>query len=384
MPLPAFNAIGSLPKGLHKCNTKEFFDRFCVAPKFEKEVQNRKIKRGDMEDIIEEIIYFSAQRGSKMIIFGGSFVTDEPYPEDIDCIIIVPNEKCIPSKNETFVVSNCRIDAIFVTEDKIDIIFRMLNLFSRNRYNLEVGLVGLVIDDAKGVSEYDNFDKHYNLEMHIEDILVYTARHVVTGFQKKGLLVTIHGLNTDAEWNYDLAPIVSSDNWIFAPFRYGNVKSPLVSDGKKITEKFREWIYDLKSKYGVNPSILAHSYGTIVLGSYLHLFNSEPIVSFDNIILTGSILNPDFDWKSCMDSGSVRRVYNLVSPNDPWVPHIEKVKWINNHPLYGNAGVTGFNLQENVAVFQEESIPLFDHSSMLKKDVFEQKVMPFLNTSRIL
>lgn len=337
-----------------------------------------------MRDVIEEMLSFAAERGSEMIIFGGSFITDEPYPDDIDCIIIVPNEKCIPSKNETFVVSNCKIDAIFITKDKESTIYRMVNLFSRNRFDLEVGLVGVIIDDSEDITDYEDFPEYYNLETHLEDILVYTARHVVTGFQKKSLLVTIHGLNTDADWNYELAPIVSSDNWIFAPFRYGNVKSPLLSDGRKILEKFREWIYDLNSKYKITPSIFAHSYGTIVLGSYLDSFSSNPLVPFNDVILAGSILNSDFDWNSCIQSGSVKRVYNLIAPNDPWVPHIQKIRWLNNHPLYGTAGIAGFNTQEDVAIFQEESVPLFDHSNMLKKDIFEQKVMPFLNTSRII
>ncbi|WP_151735235.1 DUF6932 family protein [Paenibacillus tengchongensis] len=386
MPIPDFNKNGYLPKGLHKCSSNEFYQRFCVATvnKPGREERLDGIIREQMKDIFEEMLYFAAQRGSKMIIFGGSFITNQPYPDDIDCIIIVPNEKCIPSKSETFIVSNCKIDAIFITEDNEENIYRMINLFSRNRFNMEVGLVGVLVDDSEDITDYDDYDEFYNLESHLEDMLIYTSRHIITGYQKKGLLITIHGLNTYAEWNYELAPIVSSDHWIFAPFRYGNVKSPLLKDGKKIIEQFRDWVYEIKTRYRMNPSVIAHSYGTFVLASYLHLTNSKPAVTFNDIILTGSILSPHFDWKSCFDSGSVKRVYNLIAPNDPWVPHIEKIKWINNHPLYGNSGVTGFEVPEDLAIFQEERIPLFDHSSMLKRDVFEQKVMRFLNASRLI
>lgn len=99
MSLPDFNKRGVLPKGLHKCTPKEFIEKFCYQPKKE-HTRGSNFVRASYIPVLEQLFGHSIERGSRSIIFGGSFITDEEYPDDIDCIVILPNWNCVPQKNE--------------------------------------------------------------------------------------------------------------------------------------------------------------------------------------------------------------------------------------------------------------------------------------------
>lgn len=43
-------------------------------------------------------------------------------------------------------------------------------------------------------------------------------------------------------------------------------------------------------------SVIAHSFGTYIIGAYLAGFEDKPPVNFETIILTGSILSEEYDW----------------------------------------------------------------------------------------
>lgn len=258
-----------------------------------------------------------------------------------------------------------------------------MNMFAKDRFDLDVGLVEVSLDGELETTWADFLGQSDFSEL-LEEREAYIKRHFILGSQKKGILVTIHGLNTYAEWNYDLAPIISSNNWIFAPFSYGKVTSALISNNRKkeIAEKFRDWINRLYDKYGICPSIFAHSFGTYILGEYITGFNYNPPIKFKNIVLAGSILTPEFDWISCFDNGCVSSVFNIVSPNDPWVQYMDTIKWLNNNKLYGTAGTEGFS-QAHPRLLSE-SINIYDHNNMLKQDIFEKKMLPYLNLARSL
>ncbi|KOP65915.1 hypothetical protein AMS62_12225 [Bacillus sp. FJAT-18019] len=364
---------------------EEFINRFCPVdnekadffPTFHND--HDLSVRSYYKPVIEHLFGHSIERGADSIIFGGSFITNDETPNDIDCIVIVPNSNCIPHKNEILTMSGCTLDIVYVTEENTDMIYKLMNMFSFDKYDLNVGLVQVSLT-SEFRNSWDDFYGQYDFAELLLEREAYISRHFVTGSQKNGVLVTIHGLNTNSEWNFDLSPIASSSNWIFAPFYYGNVKLPLLSQKLKadILEYFREWIFMIKDKYQCEISIFAHSFGTYIIGAYLAGFNYNPPVKFDNIVLAGSILSPDYDWNTCIDRGCVNTVYNIVSPRDPWVPKIEGAKILTKDKLYGQASNLGFT-QTNKRLIQE-SYDIYDHSNMLRLDVFESKVIPFLNT----
>ncbi len=372
MSIPDFNSRGVLPKGFFQCTIEEFLDRYCYP------TQVGENRRTEYKIVLEQLFGHSIERGARSIIFGGSFITKQENPEDIDCIIPVPNDRCIPSRNENIVISNCKLDILYINENNQKLVYSLMNMFSKDRFELDVGLVEVSLEDG-----YKSFWSDFMEEYDFTDLLLqreaYIHRHFIIGNKRRGLLVTIHGINSHALWNLEIAPTISSNDWIFAPFYYGYEQVALFTEKRKseILDKFRDWIDYIYKCYNIEPSIFSHSFGTYIIGKYIAGFNYTPPVKLCNIILAGSILNPGFDWISALEKNHIKTVFNIISPNDPYVPYMDTLKWLRKDKLYGTAGVKGFN-QTHPRLIQE-SFEVFDHSSMIKNDVFTHKVMPYLN-----
>jgi hypothetical protein len=70
----------------------------------------------------------------------------------------------------------------------------------------------------------------------------------------------------------------------------------------------------------------------------------------------------------------VNSVLNIKTNNDEAVPYLKHFK---NEPLFGQAGIKGFN-NNHSRLFQSE-YPIFNHSAMMKPDFFEKILIPHLN-----
>lgn len=375
--LPSFNIRGVLPKGLHTCTASEFIERYCYDST-EGGGWGNPDSRMSYKPVLEQLFGHSRQRGAKSIVFGGSFITDIPRPDDIDCLVILPNERCIPTKNEIFVLSGCKLDIIYAVEDNRSLVYRVMNMFAKDRYELEVGLVEVTLVDELNSSWHDFLSK-YDFSELLQERESYINRHVILGNKPKGIFVSIHGINSHGEWNHEAAPIISSNNWIFAPFYYGYELTAIIRGNQKnrVLTKFRSWINGIYNKYQIKPSIFAHSFGTYIIGQYISGFDYNPPVAIENIILAGSILNEDFDWITGFENGCINTVLNIISPNDSIVPLIRQIQWLKNDNLYGTAGVNGFS-QQHPRLFSD-TFNIFDHSNMLEVDMFEKKIIPYLN-----
>ena len=205
--------------------------------------------------------------------------------------------------------------------------------------------------------------------------------------EKNGVLVSIHGLLSRAEWNMEIAPIASNQGWIVAPCVYDTNTPDLLFNSRKrnkVVEEFREWIYDIQKRFDNKISIIAHSFGSYIVGAYLTGFDNEecPPVCFNSIILTGSILNPEFDWEKYRGL-SVGKVYNTIAPNDEYVKFLPNADWkklIGMSKLFGRSGVEGFNNESQMLV--QSSNEIFTHTNTIKRDILETKWLPFLNANR--
>lgn len=106
-----------------------------------------------------------------------------------------------------------------------------------------------------------------------------------------------------------------------------------------------EWLMDrytaAKACYPLARfSYIGHSHGTYLLGQAMKCY---PAVAFENVVLAGSVLRTDYDWRTLFDSGRVKRVLNLVANGD-WVvatfPNaMRRVNWQD----MGGAGHYGFS-----------------------------------------
>jgi len=369
MGIPDFTSRGVLPKGLHIASPKEFIDRFCTHELGE--------YRFNYVPIIDNILGFCKQRGAVSIFFTGSFVTDKEIPSDLDCIVVFKSDKSIPNKESSFIVDHGQIDVAYCSIENDAVLKNLLKLYSIDKYDIEVGIVHVELD-----LEYEYSWPYYDND---EDELMlyreaYHHRHVSKSKQKNGLIIALHGIRCKGEWLLKLAPVASANNWIYAPFFYG-YKYPniLVSNPEKmkVLEDFRVFVKEVSDKYGMTPNIIAHSFGTYIIGNYLDSFNNNPPVRLGNIILSGSILTSEFNWTECIENESVLSIYNEVAPNDNWVPHIEKTSWLKKDELFGKAGTEGFTDTHNRVL--NNTIKAYTHGNMLEEDIFEKRWIPHLN-----
>ncbi|PHA94962.1 hypothetical protein COE79_29415 [Bacillus toyonensis] len=117
------------------------------------------------------------------------------------------------------------------------------------------------------------------------------------------------------------------------------------------------------------------------MASYLEGFE-EPPVTFNTIILSGAILNSSFEWEK-HKGVSVGKVLNEIAPNDQWVKFMpEKFlkKLLCIDPLMGKAGIEGYNQECNIV--KQTTNRIFTHNNVIKRDVIQNKWIPFLNANR--
>lgn len=368
-PIPAFEE-GYLPKGIHECSGSEFISRFCNINDYRKEFENS----------IINIFDFAKERNAKFIFIGGSFVSEKKKPSDFDIVIVFSKAEHIPRKTERLLIDGNKTDIMFCSEDKPEIVHSFIRLFSSDMYDRELGLIQVNINTNQSkweVQQYHDYDETFEIVKR-----AYTHRQIIDLNEPQGILVTIHGLLSNASWNSDIAPIASSQGWIVAPFYYGfETPDILIRENKRkeVIEKFREWISNIQQTYNGRISIIAHSFGTYIVTSYINGFDDIAPVIFNSIILTGSIVNKDFDWESCRGN-KVSRVRNEIAPNDQWVKWMPDSNWIPKDPLFGKSGTEGFSFKSEILT--QATSTIFDHNNVIKKDVISQIWMPYLNANK--
>lgn len=374
MSIPEFTPKGTLPAGIHLCSGNEFVERFV----------GNDVRRQYAKPVYD-ILDFAKDRCATHVFVGGSFVTDRDTPGDFDCLIIFSSDREIPSKNERISVSGIAFDILYASRGDKFIIDTFLKLFSSGRMS----------DEPVGIIQIDLYHEGHVWEIHHQpsedefEIIkrVYNDRSLIDFNKGYGTLVSIHGLLSRAQWNQLLAPTVSSQGWVFAPFIYETNKPDLLLNKNKrddVIENFRNWIYEVKEKFGSDISIVAHSFGTYIITEYLKAFDLEEFspVTFNSIVLTGSIVRRDFDWNKYKGK-NVGAVYNMVAPNDQWIKFMPEgflSKFLGMKDEFGRSGLEGFDC--TCDILSQSKNEIFTHNNTFRADVIEKKWMPFLNINR--
>ncbi|MFV8801831.1 DUF6932 family protein [Yersinia sp. LJYL362] len=372
--IPDFTAKGYLPKGRHSCSAQQFIDRFCMIND----------KRQVLKKAFIDILDFANSRNAICVFVGGSYVTSKEDPNDLDVVIVLHYKEHIPSRPERLVLEGKRTDIMFCSADDPVVTASFIKLLSFERYGSGVGIMQINLNhpDEPWTTHHEPDDDTYEVIKR-----AYFNRHLVDLNEAPGVLVTIHGIMTHAEWNANLIPIASSQGWIVAPYIYGyTTPDILLNKGKRkeAVDAFRDWIYSIKQDFcqnGEQISVIAHSFGTYLVGAYLDGFEEFPPVNFNTLILTGSILNEDYDWESCAGY-KVARVRNEIAPNDQWVSWMQRKpsEWLGLDPLFGQAGTKGFTSQSRILT--QPTNKIFDHNNVIKKDVITSMWMPFLSSNK--
>jgi hypothetical protein len=111
------------------------------------------------------------------------------------------------------------------------------------------------------------------------------------------------------------------------------------------------------------PDVVAHSFGAWLVGRALY---DEPDIRLGRVLLTGSVLRPDFGWGPLIAAGRVEAVLNHYSRGDFWA-------WVSQFfiPDSGPSGRSGFLRCEGVFNRAETA---FAHTTFFDADVIDDLV----------
>lgn len=372
-----FEKDGNLKRNhIHRCSGTKFLDTFCVGQYKE-----------DYKGAIINIFDFAKNKGARRIFVGGSFIISNSVPRDFDCLIVFNKECDIPDFIDSSVIGEIEFDILFASEEKPKIIDAYLDLFKTEKNGLvSKPIVEVILD--KGIEEW--VIQYIPNETEKEIIRkTYINRTVIERRKARGVLFTIHGVNTNAYWNSKFAPLACSQGWIFAPFIHNAQKRLLFlpSSRKKVIEQFSRYFYEISKKYQVkNASIIAHSFGTYIIARYLynHKYEMDLPISIDSIILAGAIVDENYDWHE--HKNKIGRILNISSKNDSWVKLMPKWKYFKKFILrdkdgiFGRIGYTGVKTLDDGFIGNRE-ISMLDHCNVFEDEILERVYMPYLNSN---
>ncbi|TJU95687.1 MAG: alpha/beta hydrolase, partial [Mesorhizobium sp.] len=161
------------------------------------------------------------------------------------------------------------------------------------------------------------------------------------------VVILIHGIRTAAWWQNRIASVIESEtSATVIPIKYGYFDllrfwCPLGICRAGPIEKLRQQIEGIGKHYGDRPLIVfAHSYGTYAL---TRVILQNPFFQFDRIILCGSVVPGDFDWRAVENQirGTDKRnaIINECGTRDIWPVMAQSGTW-----GYGATGTYGFGM----------------------------------------
>lgn len=378
----SFDSSGLLLPGTYVLELDEFLDIFCRDEQGGHQLGSLKgheSVRAGSHSTFRSIYSWARRNDATSIVVGGSFVSKKQVPNDIDVLVFFTTSSLIPKSSEVCDIDGVRVDIQMLAEDQSEIKDAFLELLSTSRSGIRHGLVQIKFHELAA--------QHSAPSKRSRDYEVVKAGYMGRHLQlqtAKGVIVPIHGIRTHADWMPHLSLFASATGWAVAPYVYGYQGVSILrneTDKRKVVEGFRDWIATVRSNFDGPISVIAHSFGTYVVGRYLQ--EAKDIAGeFDAVILCGSILNKDYKWNDCFDSGKVGRVLNVVSEADEWVKHMPEggVRWIMEDSLFGKAGCEGFSC-ENERLQQFKSA-LLAHNNIFKVDVIKGVWLPFLKLAR--
>jgi hypothetical protein len=196
--------------------------------------------------------------------------------------------------------------------------------------------------------------------------------------------LVLHGMNTRGPWQEELNWLISRTYGRSVPvaiYKYGVVRPGAILKFRlaALRRQLSGRIHRLSGEsettgFGGVPDILAHSLGTWLLG---HALKADPSLKVGRVILTGSILRPDFDWASLIAQGRVEAVLCHYGTKDFWAGVAQYVI-----PDSGPSGRRGFNDQTGVYHFKSEGIHHSDFFLEQKMSTFYRSVWEEFLTSQ--
>jgi len=195
---------------------------------------------------------------------------------------------------------------------------------------------------------------------------------------RSSVVVTLHGIRTHAKWQRAFSEVASErelycrlDKWNFGYFSVLRFLMPWsrLSRVAWFRRTYQEEFPEVTRNRDETelPSIIAHSFGTFILGNALVRY---PYLRFNKVILCGSILPTSFPWDALLARGQVQAVRNEYGAQDSWTRMVGLFV-----PGTGASGIQGFACSADRC--EQEQFE-FTHSEYFERSHMEGRWLPFL------
>lgn len=197
--------------------------------------------------------------------------------------------------------------------------------------------------------------------------------------ESERVVFPLYGIRTRGEWQSAFADLGAIDKWKCRRKRWNFGRFSLFQflwpfgPGKKIKwfeATYGEEVNDRGLSLGTGelPSVVAHSFGTYIVGWALFTYEH---LRLNKVILCGSILPTDFRWDLILQRGQVRAVRNEFGVKDIWVKLVRFFV-----PRTGPSGAYGFAYEH--PRLQQQRFE-FNHSEYFADGHMKAFWIPFLN-----
>ena len=132
--IPPFEENGYLPPGIHRATLDEIEARFGREPE---------IRRVQMESL-RWLVDLAKRAGAERLVINGSFTTDANEPNDIDCVLLIPDGiEFDPRVDEEFEKGLPFLQIELATAD--DFSFMSGRFFASDRIFVPKGVVEVIL-----------------------------------------------------------------------------------------------------------------------------------------------------------------------------------------------------------------------------------------------
>jgi TolB-like protein/Tfp pilus assembly protein PilF len=184
------------------------------------------------------------------------------------------------------------------------------------------------------------------------------------------LLITVHGIRTGflkRGWQRELETLAAPD-CAAESVKYGFLPAFLflfpAIRRRRVRWLKEEWTH-YKEKWGVIPSVIAHSFGTYLVAEAMSTY---PEMKFDRVVLCGSIVETHFPWKGLHDRDQFHKLLNQYGGVDHWT---DIVQWAV--PKAGPSGKRGFASDPDTKDFLfQESHPEWGHGDYFYQENYRR------------
>ena len=204
-----------------------------------------------------------------------------------------------------------------------------------------------------------------------------TAPSATEAVDRYQVVLLIHGIRTQADWG----PMVRSKLEVpgqieVIPIKYGYFDAfrfwfPLWTRNKPIERVYKQIRVALQRYRRDHPeakmSIIAHSFGTYVVGEIL---KREFDLKIHRLILCGSVLPQNFPWEQYQGRFDEDKVINECGKADIWPVLAQSASW-----GYGASGTHGFG-----AVLVKDRFHEGGHGQYFEPEFVEKYWEPFIRT----